>query len=365
MSALILKNLSRLFSDDAIGVRDLNIEVLEGELMVLVGPSGSGKSTTLRLIAGLETPTSGEVFIGGKLANDIPPRDRDIAMVFQDYALYPHLNVNQNLGFGLKMRGFSRQEIDSRVMRASDMLGISDLMERKPKELSGGQRQRVALGRALVRDPKVFLFDEPLSNLDASLRVQLRREIKEIHRKLGATMVYVTHDQSEAMTIGQRIAVMNAGSIEQAGSPSELYRRPASTFVAGFFGNPPMNFVDCSADTKQDLLEIKPAGTDIIVRLPKNQTSTPTSKRVLLGFRPEDLLVDASPQTDSLGGLARVSSVEAMGAETVLHLETETFRPVARILGHLDIEPGSEVTYSVLHEKLHLFDAATNKRIPL
>jgi len=365
MSALILKNLSRLFKDDAIGVRDLNIEVLEGELMVLVGPSGSGKSTTLRLIAGLEIPTSGEVFIGGKLANNIPPRDRDIAMVFQDYALYPHLNVKQNLGFGLKMRGFSRQETDSRVMRASDMLGISDLMERKPKELSGGQRQRVALGRALVRDPKVFLFDEPLSNLDASLRMQLRREIKEIHRKLGATMVYVTHDQSEAMTIGQRIAVMNAGSIEQAGSPSELYLRPSTIFVAGFFGNPPMNFVECSADIKENLLEIKPTDTDIIVRLQKKEASGSTPERILLGFRPEDLLVDASRQAGSLAGLARVSSVEAMGAETVLHLEAEAFRPVARILGHVDIEPGSEVTYSVLHEKLHLFDVATNKRIPL
>lgn len=363
MSALLLKNLSRRFSDDAVGVRDLNIEVLEGELMVLVGPSGSGKSTTLRLIAGLETPTSGEVFIGGKLANNIPPRDRDIAMVFQDYALYPHLNVRQNLGFGLKMRGFPSREIDSRVMRASEMLGISDLMGRKPKELSGGQRQRVALGRALVRDPKVFLFDEPLSNLDASLRVLLRREIKEIHRTLGATMVYVTHDQSEAMTIGQRIAVMNAGSLEQVGPPSELYCRPASMFVAGFFGNPPMNFVGCSAEIKEDQLEIRPTGTDIVVRLHSREEYAPTSGRILLGFRPEDILVDASSPPDSLSGSAKVASVEALGAETILHLETNAFRPVARILGHVDIEPGTEVTYSVLQDKLHLFDAATNRRI--
>jgi multiple sugar transport system ATP-binding protein len=215
MAALEFKNLSKLYKGGAVGVRDLNIEVLEGELMVLVGPSGSGKSTTLRLAAGLETPTAGEVYIGGKLANDIAPRDRDIAMVFQDYALYPHLNVEQNLGFGLRMRGAGKGETRERVMRASQMLGIDSLLRRKPRELSGGQRQRVALGRALVRDPKVFLFDEPLSNLDAALRVQLRREIKDIHRTLGATMIYVTHDQGEAMAIGRRIAVMNDGAVEQ------------------------------------------------------------------------------------------------------------------------------------------------------
>jgi multiple sugar transport system ATP-binding protein len=244
MSALVLENVSKTYKNGAIGVRDINISVSDAELMVFVGPSGSGKSTTLRLIAGLENPTGGRIYIGGKLANDVPPRNRDIAMVFQDYALYPHFNVEQNLGFGLKMRGLPRQEIGLRVMEAARILGIDGLLGRKPKELSGGQKQRVALGRALVRNPKVFLLDEPLSNLDASLRIQLRREIKDIHCELGVTMVYVTHDQNEAMALGQRIVVMNAGVVEQIGSPRELYCSPGSKFVAAFFGNPPMNFAE-------------------------------------------------------------------------------------------------------------------------
>ncbi|UCD58495.1 MAG: sn-glycerol-3-phosphate ABC transporter ATP-binding protein UgpC [Candidatus Hydrogenedentota bacterium] len=365
MAALILKNLSKFYKKGAVGVRNLNVEVCEGELMVLVGPSGSGKSTTLRLIAGLETPTEGDVYIGGRRANDVPPRDRDIAMVFQDYALYPHLNVAQNLGFGLKMRGFSKHQVRSRVMGAASMLGISELLERKPKELSGGQRQRVALGRALVRNPKVFLFDEPLSNLDASLRVQVRQEIKQIHRRLGATMVYVTHDQNEAMTMGQRMIVINAGFIEQVGSPAEIYRRPESKFVAGFFGSPAMNFAECIAEANTDGLEIRCGDFKFLFKPQSARRFDNISRRVVLGFRPEDVRLAEAFSDDSLTGLARVLSVEAMGAETVVYLEIGPLRPVARVLGYAEIKPGTEIPYYVPNENLHFFDAETGKRIQI
>jgi multiple sugar transport system ATP-binding protein len=363
MAALVLKNLSKLYKNGAVGVRSLNIEVSERELMVLVGPSGSGKSTTLRLIAGLEAPTEGEVFIGGRRANDVPPRDRDIAMVFQDYALYPHLNVEQNLGFGLKMRGFPKQEVHSRVTEAADMLGISDLLGRRPKELSGGQRQRVALGRALVRNPKIFLFDEPLSNLDASLRVQLRQEIKQIHGRLAATMVYVTHDQTEAMTIGERIAVMNAGALEQVGCPAELYRNPESRFVAGFFGNPPMNFVECASEAKLGSLELTCGGFKLVLRPQPAEPLNSVPRRLSLGFRPEDVRLGEISEACSLAGAARVSAVEAMGADTLIYLDVANLRLLARVLGYADIEPGSQVRYGVPNEKLHLFDVETGKRI--
>ena len=365
MAALILKNLSKIYKNDVVGVRDLNIEVREGELMVLVGPSGSGKSTALRLVAGLETPTEGEVFIGGELANDVPPRDREIAMVFQDYALYPHLDVGQNLGFGLKMRGVPAGEVRSRVMEASRMLGIGDLLRRKPKELSGGQRQRVALGRALVRAPKVFLFDEPLSNLDASLRIQLRREIKDIHRRLGATMLYVTHDQSEAMAIGERMALMNGGAVEQVGSPSEVYRNPQSKFVAGFFGSPSMNFVECAAETDAGGLKVKYGDTWLFFAPKTGRKFDGVSKKVFVGFRPEDIRLNAFSQEGSPGGRARVLSVEAMGAETLIYLESEIGSPVARVLGAADVEAGSEVTYGVPRASLHLFDGETGRRIEI
>ena len=361
MAALVLENLSKLYKDDAIGVRNLNLEVPEGELLVLVGPSGSGKSTTLRLIAGLERPTEGNIYIGGRLANDVPPRDRDIAMVFQDYALYPHFNVEQNMGFGLKMRGLSKHEVRSQVIKASHMLGMQDLLNRKPKELSGGQRQRVALGRALVRDPRVFLLDEPLSNLDVSLRVQLRREIKEIHRKLGATMIYVTHDQNEAMALGQRIAVMNAGLMEQVGPPEELYRSPDTRFVAGFFGMPPMNFFEGVAEIKADVLEVKCGEKSVVIKRPSNDIP----ERVLLGFRPEDVRLDTPPETGSLSGTARVVSVEAMGAETQIFLKDGTLDFVAKTLGYSDIQPGSETLFGISEGMLHFFDANTGKRLKI
>ncbi len=371
MSALILKNVSKFYNGEVVGVRDLNIEALEGELLVLVGPSGSGKSTTLRLVAGLEKPTRGEVHIGGKLANDLPPRDRDIAMVFQDYALYPHLSVEQNLGFGLKMRRAAPSgEIRSRVAEVSQMLGIGDLLRRKPKELSGGQRQRVALGRALVRNPKMFLFDEPLSNLDAALRIQLRREIKDIHRKLGATMIYVTHDQTEAMALGSRIVVMNDGAVEQIGSPVDIYQRPESRFVAGFFGSPSMNLTECPATLESGLLKIGFGETGFFLRHEATGELSGVDSSVVLGFRPEDVFLSGSggdssgcPNAGSLKGRARIASVEAMGPETLVYLEVGALRPVARVFGQTDLEAGGEVEFAVPRERLHFFDAETGRRL--
>ncbi|SVB44143.1 uncharacterized protein METZ01_LOCUS196997, partial [marine metagenome] len=244
MAEVILKNVRKVFDRDVVAVDDANIEIKDQEFVVLVGPSGCGKSTTLRMVAGLEEVTSGEIYIDGKLVNDIPPKDRDIAMVFQNYALYPHMTVYQNMAFGLKLRKYPKEEIDDRVREAADILGIQELLERKPKALSGGQRQRVAVGRAIVRKPKVFLFDEPLSNLDAKLRVQMRTEISKLHTRLEATMIYVTHDQTEAMTMGDRIVVMKDGRIQQNDTPLHLYNHPANQFVAGFIGSPSMNFIE-------------------------------------------------------------------------------------------------------------------------
>jgi multiple sugar transport system ATP-binding protein len=365
MAALILKKLSKLYGDDVVGVRELDIQVPEGELMVLVGPSGSGKSTTLRLVAGLEKPTGGEVLIDGKRANELPPRERDVAMVFQDYALYPHLNVEQNLGFGLKMRRVPASEIRSRVAEVSNMLGINELLHRKPRELSGGQRQRVALGRALARDPKVFLFDEPLSNLDASLRVQLRREIKEIHRKLGATIIYVTHDQTEAMALGRRIAVMNEGAVEQIGSPEEIYRRPETRFVAGFFGSPSMNFIRCPAVMEAGTLNIKHGDKAYSFHREKGDGKDNVGPECFVGFRPEDVSMSEPFSVDSLSARASVASIEAMGAETLLYLEADGFDLVARALGHVGVDIGSEVEFGVARDRLHIFCAVTGERIPV
>jgi len=364
MAALILKRLSKRYGDDVVGVRELDIEVPEGELMVLVGPSGSGKSTTLRLVAGLEMPTAGEVLINGMRANDLPPRDRDVAMVFQDYALYPHLNVEQNLGFGLKMRRTPASEVRSRVAEVSHMLGIGDLLRRKPRELSGGQRQRVALGRALIRDPKVLLFDEPLSNLDASLRVQLRREIKEIHRKLGATILYVTHDQTEAMALGSRIVVMNEGAVEQIGTPEEIYRKPETKFVAGFFGSPSMNLIQCPATVEPGILRIEHGGATHSFPCEMIEDGPDCAgSGVFVGFRPEDVVMGDSRDTDSFGARARVASIEAMGAESLVYLEAEDFDFVARVLGHVDVEAEEAVEFKVPLERLHFFNADTGRRM--
>ena len=244
MAKVLLKNVTKVFEKKVWAVKDLNVEIADKEFVVLVGPSGCGKSTTLRMIAGLEEVTEGEIYIGERLVNDVPPKDRDIAMVFQNYALYPHMTVRQNMAFGLKLRKYPKKEIDGRVREAADILGIGELLDRKPKALSGGQRQRVAVGRAIVRKPQVFLFDEPLSNLDAKLRVQMRTEISKLHSRLGTTMIYVTHDQMEAMTMGDRIVIQKDGVVHQVDSPLNLYNKPVNKFVAGFIGSPAMNFMD-------------------------------------------------------------------------------------------------------------------------
>src|SRR5918999_1819378 len=259
MARVLLKNLNKKF-DDTHAVKDVNLEIRDREFVVLVGPSGCGKTTTLRMVAGLEDVTSGEISIDGRVVNDLPPMDRDIAMVFQNYALYPHMSVYHNMAFGLKMRKFGRDEIEKRVRQAADILGIQPLLERRPRQLSGGQRQRVALGRAIVRHPRVFLFDEPLSNLDAKLRVQMRVELKRLHHRLETTAIYVTHDQVEAMTLGDRVVVMKDGLVQQVGEPLELYSRPANRFVASFIGSPAMNFVDVTLSERHDALWAETAG---------------------------------------------------------------------------------------------------------
>jgi multiple sugar transport system ATP-binding protein len=323
-------------------VRGVSLDVAAGEFLVLVGPSGCGKSTCLRMIAGLEEATGGEVRIGGERVNEKPPRDRDIGMVFQSYALYPHMTVRENLAFGLTLRKVPKGETDARVAEAAKMLALEPLLARRPKELSGGQRQRVAIGRAIVRRPKVFLFDEPLSNLDAALRVQMRAEILALHRRLGTTMVYVTHDQVEAMTLATRIAVLQGGVLQQVGTPDELFHRPANRFVAGFIGSPAMNFLE--GRWHRGAFE----GSGLVIEMP--EVSAPDG-RASLGIRPHDLAL--APR----GIPGTVAVVESMGWESYLHVDTEAGRLVARVEGGAgQLGPGHRVHLDAPVDRLHLFD---------
>jgi multiple sugar transport system ATP-binding protein len=341
---------------DVIAVRDLSLEIRDGEFMVLVGPSGCGKTTSLRMIAGLEEISEGTLRIGERVVNDVAAKDRDIAMVFQSYALYPHMTVRDNMAFGLKLRKLPKNEIDTRVKAAADTLGLENLLNRKPKELSGGQRQRVALGRAIVREPAVFLMDEPLSNLDAKLRVQTRAEIARIHQRLQTTIVYVTHDQVEAMTMGNRIAVMNTGDLLQVGTPQELYDHPRNRFVAGFIGSPAMNFASLSVDGDR----LKGSGFDFpIAARFKDAVAGATSRSIDAGFRPEHLEL-GGPE----GGLpirAKADVVEYLGNEELLHLtvaghDTDV---IAVVPASHNVKPGDILDLQVPPDKLHLFDAET------
>ena len=296
MAEVILKNVTKVYEGGQVAAKDINIEVKDKEFVVLVGPSGCGKSTTLRMIAGLEEITEGELFIDGKKVNDVSPKDRDIAMVFQNYALYPHMSVYENMAFGLKLRKFDKEEIKERVNEAAMILGLEDYLDRKPKALSGGQRQRVAVGRAIVRKPKVFLFDEPLSNLDAKLRVQMRTEISKLHQSLGATMIYVTHDQTEAMTMGDRIVIMKDGVVNQIDTPLKLYNKPANRFVAGFIGSPAMNFIKGKIENGSTVI-FKSSGGDLKLDLPADISENLrkfVNKEVWMGIRPEDIYDVAS-----------------------------------------------------------------------
>ena len=333
-------------------VDDVNLAILDGEFMVLVGPSGCGKTTCLRMIAGLEEITSGTLRIADRVVNDVAPKDRDIAMVFQSYALYPHMTVHDNLAFGLKLRHVPKADIDRRVKEAADILELGPLLARKPRELSGGQRQRVALGRAIVREPAVFLMDEPLSNLDAKLRVQTRAQIARLHQRLGTTFVYVTHDQVEAMTMGQRIAVMSAAKLQQVGSPQELYDHPANRFVAGFIGSPAMNFIDATVRGSSGQATLVADGVDMAV---PGSYPLGDGQSVVIGIRPEHLeLVAPSGPHGALHGSADV--VEYLGNEELIHVSSGGHDLIAVVDSAYHVKAGDAVTLYAPLEKVHFFD---------
>jgi multiple sugar transport system ATP-binding protein len=349
-------------------VNDLVLQVRDGEFLVLVGPSGCGKTTALRLLAGLEDATSGDVFIGGRRVNDVPPRDRDIAMVFQSYALYPHMSVYENLAFGLKLRRTPKPDIEIRVSKAAGMLGITELLQRKPRQLSGGQRQRVALGRAIVREPQVFLMDEPLSNLDAQLRVQTRAELIQLHQRLQTTTIYVTHDQVEAMTMGERIAVLRDGVLQQVDAPDALYGRPANVFVAGFIGSPSMNFFAGELGT-DDNGHILVRGSGLTFPLPAAASQELRSfigRHVLFGIRPEhitDPRQDVGPLTATTR--ARVSVVEPLGAEVFVYVQTDDAQFVARLDSRYAPRPGETIDVAVATDRIYLFDPDSEVALPM
>ena len=341
---------------DVVAVQDLNLEIADGEFMVLVGPSGCGKTTSLRMIAGLEEISEGTLRIGDRVVNDVPPKDRDIAMVFQSYALYPHMSVRDNMAFGLKLRKVPKADIEKRVAEAAGILSLDKYLDRKPKELSGGQRQRVALGRAIVREPAVFLMDEPLSNLDAKLRVQTRAEIARIHQRLKTTVVYVTHDQVEAMTMGTRIAVMSDGLLQQVGTPQTLYDQPANRFVAGFIGSPSMNFIEVTSDSSSGSARLTGAGDVSIPLEPRFRDSVGTSTKLIAGFRPEHLeLGEVGEAAAVIPGRADV--VEYLGNEELLHVHAADTDIVAIVDSSHRVKPGDVLKMSLPLSKLHLFDA--------
>ena len=363
MATVELKNVKKVYEGGVLAVDNCSITVNDKEFVVLVGPSGCGKSTTLRMIAGLEEITAGELYIDGKMMNDVAPKDRDIAMVFQNYALYPHMTVYENMAFGLKIRKFPKKEINERVHEAAQILDIEELLDRKPKALSGGQRQRVAVGRAIVRKPKVFLFDEPLSNLDAKLRVQMRAEISALHHRLQATMIYVTHDQVEAMTMGDRIVVLKDGLIQQIGTPLGLYNKPINRFVAGFIGSPPMNIM--RSTIRQQNGKLVADEGDFAVELAGKHTEVMRpyiGKDVLFGVRPEDLLV----ADKAAGGqliTTKVEVVEPLGAEILLFVSTKQHQITVRIAPHFEFRVGDSATFKPAMEKVHFFDQETENAI--
>jgi multiple sugar transport system ATP-binding protein len=366
MAKVVLENVYKIYPGDVTAVHDANLEIDDREFVVLVGPSGCGKSTTLRMIAGLEEISKGAIYIDGRKVNDVPPKNRDIAMVFQNYALYPHMSVYKNMAFGLKLRKFPKAEIEQRVLEAADILGIRELLERKPKELSGGQRQRVAVGRAIVRKPKAFLFDEPLSNLDAKMRVQMRTEISKLHTRLASTMIYVTHDQVEAMTMGDRIVVMKDGIIQQVASPLDLYAQPVNQFVASFIGSPPMNFFDGVLQAKDDGLFF--CEDTFSVRLDEGvcgRLQANTGKPVQLGVRPEDMqdvVFATSPHPDHQLK-ARVEVVEPMGAEVFVYLNTGRSPFIARVDMQDRVAVNQEMTLVLNMKKAHIFDQASGLKL--
>ncbi|MBU6286957.1 MAG: ABC transporter ATP-binding protein [Chloroflexota bacterium] len=367
MASVTLEHVTKRFGE-VTAVRDVNIEVKDKEFLVLVGPSGCGKSTTLRMIAGLEEISEGAVYIGDRLVNDVAPKDRDIAMVFQSYALYPHMSVYDNLAFGLKLRRTPKKEIDRRVQDAAELLGLADLLQRKPKQLSGGQRQRVALGRAIVREPKVFLMDEPLSNLDAKLRVQMRAELIRLHQRLQTTVIYVTHDQVEAMTMGSRIAVLRDGVLQQIDSPQVLYDHPKNMFVAGFIGSPSMNFIDAKLEGDMSDMWVNCGSFRVQVPTALRDKLAPlvakANRECFFGIRPEDLYEPkyAPPEVEQSARMrARVDVTEPLGAEIYLYLLAGEKMLVARVDPRTRADVGDEVEMVLDMSKMHIFDRDTQE----
>ena len=376
MASVKLKNIFKRYPGGVTAVNDFNLDIEDKEFIILVGPSGCGKTTTLRMVAGLEEITEGELYIVDKLVNDVAPKDRDIAMVFQNYALYPHMTVFDNMAFGLKLRKMPKDEIKRRVLEAAKILDIEHLLERKPKALSGGQRQRVALGRAIVREPKVFLMDEPLSNLDAKLRVQMRTEISKLHNKLQTTIIYVTHDQTEALTMGTRIVVMKDGYIQQVDTPANLYERPQNMFVAGFIGSPQMNFIDVKVE-KTSGEKLEKGGEGVLLRFGKNSVKLPEGKakkllsseyigkEVVMGIRPENLHDEAvylESMSDSVV-TARVEVVEMLGSETLLYVVIDDIDFIARVNPRTKAKVGDLIKIAFDANKIHLFDKETERTI--
>ena len=366
MASLSLKNVCKVYPNGFVAVKDFNLDIEDKEFIIFVGPSGCGKTTTLRMIAGLEDISSGELWIGDRLVNDIEPKDRDIAMVFQNYALYPHMTVYDNMSFGLKLRKVPKAEIDKLVHEAAKILGIEQLLDRKPKALSGGQRQRVAMGRAIVRNPKVFLMDEPLSNLDAKLRVQMRIEISKLHQRLEATIIYVTHDQTEAMTLGTRIVVLKDGIIQQVDTPQNLYDKPCNVFVAGFIGSPQMNLINA---------KVVQSGADVVLMFGGNTVKLPEAKAqkliesgyvdttVIMGIRPEDLndsevVVNANPECVIE---AAIKVYELLGAEVFLYFDIDEVSCTARVNPRTTARPGDVIKLGIDMNKLHIFDKDTEQ----
>ena len=364
MAEVLLKNVTKIYDGGNKVVTDANFTVKDKEFVVLVGPSGCGKTTTLRMIAGLEEITSGEIFIDGKLVNNLPPKDRDIAMVFQNYALYPHMTVYENMAFGLKLKKVDKKEIDVRVNEAAKILGLETYLDRKPKALSGGQRQRVAVGRAIVRKPKVFLFDEPLSNLDAKLRVQMRTEISKLHKQLGATMIYVTHDQTEAMTMGDRIVIMKDGIINQVDTPLNLYNKPVNQFVAGFIGSPAMNFLGGTISDKNGLM-FTSINSELKFHLTSEQKDylkDYVGKGIIIGIRPEDISVEISTDK-SIKLESELEVIEPMGNETFIYFQVEKIQFIARVKPLQDLKTGGKVNLYIDPQKVYLFDKDTGDHL--
>jgi multiple sugar transport system ATP-binding protein len=363
MAEVVVRKLNKKFDLTHV-VKDVDLQIHDKEFVVFVGPSGCGKTTTLRMIAGLEAITSGDILIDDTIVNDVPPMDRDIAMVFQNYALYPHMSVAGNMAFGLKMRKFEKSEIEARIKRAADILGIGDLLHRKPRQLSGGQRQRVALGRAIVRDPKVFLFDEPLSNLDAKLRVQMRVELKKLHERLGTTAIYVTHDQVEAMTLGDRVVVMKDGLVQQVGEPLELYNTPANRFVAGFIGSPAMNFADVTLTADNGKVWAEAPGLRIGLPDPvAHRLNGRNGGKATVGIRPEDIHIAGPADPAELCFDVEVEVVEQLGSEILLDTRVGDSTFVASVDPTLRTRVHDHLKLAINPARLHLFDAQTEAAI--